>query len=112
MSSVSTEHLQLTLNGSGAGSGTYNVFGAVAAVRVVRSAGSPVVTIADALDTVLNGVTVASNTTYHPQVATTTNDGTTATALYADYVLSGIVTVTVASGTAASVVDVYIKVYY
>jgi hypothetical protein len=109
--SAGIHYVKIDLNSSGAGSAILKVFGRVAAIRVKRNSGSPHITITDGVDTLLNDVTVASDTTYHPQVATTAADGTTATTFFTDFVLTGNTTLTIASGAASGNVEVWIKAF-
>lgn len=101
--------LPIALDGSGVGSGTILLQGILAALRVERSSGSPVVTVSDSVDTVLNGVTVATNRTYHPHTEAENNAGT-GQAQYIPFQFNGIVTVTVTGGAASGTVTLKFKV--
>jgi hypothetical protein len=102
-------YLRVALNGSGAGTATRTINGLVFGVRIVPSGGTPDVTIADDVDTLLDSVSVSTDTTYHPQYAIQQNDGTAGTG-YAPFQLAGTVTVTIASGEANGSVEIWIKV--
>lgn len=102
-------YIKVDLNGSGAGSATRGVYGILAGIRVVPSSGTPTVTIADTVDTVLSSVVVSTDTTYHPQAEVQDNSATTK-GLYTPYVLVETVTVTVTGGAASGSVEVWLKI--
>lgn len=102
--------VQITLNGSGAGSGILLLYGILSAIRVERSSGTPTVTISDGVDTILSGVAVASDTTYHPMAEAQNNAGT-GQGQYQPYQLNGPVTITVTGGAAAGTVTVKAKMF-
>jgi hypothetical protein len=55
------------LNGSGAGSTVISLNGLLTTLNILRSSGSPVVTITDGIAKCLDAVTVAADGQYHPQ---------------------------------------------
>jgi len=99
----------ITLDGAGAGSAELQVEGVLTAIRVTRNSGSPVVTVADIVETFLDGVTVAADTTYALGVELVDN-AAAASGVYARYQCTGTLTITVTGGAASGNVTVYIKV--
>lgn len=87
------------LNGSGAGSATCTLNGALLCYNLARSGGSPVVTITDGYATPVDGVTHAANGQFHPHAPVLDADGVegTTTTLYI-FTEAHDVTITVTSG--------------
>lgn len=103
--------LVITLNGSGAGSGTVNLHGELRAVRIVASSGTPTVVIAEAggtQETIINAAYSATPAVDHPATLIQKTDGTDTTQ-YDYFYLAGAVTVTVTGGAAAGTVSLVFK---
>ncbi len=91
------------------GTGYVTAYGAVMAIKVKRSTGSPVITITDSMGIVVfSSVTVSSDTTYYPQALIQTVAGVNATALYTPFVVAGKLTITITSATNPSTIEVWI----
>ena len=102
-------YIPITLNSSGVASVEINAFGLVTSIRIERSSGSPVVTISDDVDTIVDGVTFSSDRTVYPRAANEDVDGV-AIGTWSPFSVAGNVTIAITGGASNGTVNVRMKV--